>query len=70
MQQQSSIDGTECRRKVANGKNVAGTISAKSLQLECAIVLHKVSFVAVLMYESERMVWREKQKSNLYRRTT
>ena len=58
----SDTDDAECRRKVANGRSVAGTIrylvNAKGLQLECAKVLHEVLLVPVLLYGSETMIWR------------
>ena len=42
----------ECSRKVASGRRVAGAIrslvNARSLQIECARVLHKSLLVAIL----------------------
>ena len=49
-------DEAEFRRKMASGRRVAGAIrslgNARSLQLECARVLHKTLLVPVLMYGS------------------
>ena len=53
-------DETECSRKVASGRRVAGAISslvnAKSLQLECARVLHESLLVPVLTHGNETMI--------------
>ena len=62
-------DGAECSRKVAKGRGVAGTIrslvNASDLQLKCAKVLHETLLVPVLMYGSETMLWREKERSRV-----
>ena len=59
--------GTECSRKVASGRRVLGSIRSLvndgDLQLECAIDLHKTLLVPVLMYGSEKMLWKEKERS-------
>ena len=61
---------------MTNGKRVAGAIrslvNARSLQLECARVLHESLLVPVLTYGGETMIWREKERSKfgLYRWTT
>ena len=48
-----STNDTECSRKVANGRKVAGAIrsviNAKDLQLERVRVLHEKLLVAVLI---------------------
>ena len=48
---------------------VAGTIrslvNARGLQLECAWVLHEGLLVHILLYGSEIMIWREKQRSKI-----
>ena len=40
-------DEAECNRKVASGRRIAGAIrsmvNARSLQFECAMVLHEVN---------------------------
>ena len=50
--------------KVASGRRVADAVrllvNARSLQLECAIVLHESLPVSDIMYGSETMIWREK----------
>ena len=66
---ESSTDEAECNRKVVSGSRVAGAIrslvNAKDLQLECAGVLHETLFVPVLMYCSETMLWKEKERSRV-----
>ena len=62
---ESGTDEAECRRKLASGKRVAGTIgslvNARSLMIECARVLHELLLVLVHTYGSETMIWREKE---------
>ena len=62
---ESGTDEAECSRKVASGRRVAGAIrslvNARSLQLECARVLHESLLVPVLTYGSETMIWREER---------
>ena len=57
---ESSTDEAECNRKVASGRRVAGAIkslvNARSLQLECDMVLHESLLVPVLTY-STGMKW-------------
>ena len=64
---ESGTDGAECNRKVTNERRVAGVIrslvNARDLQLECSRVLHETLLVAVLMYGSETMLWKEKERS-------
>ena len=54
---ESGTDEAECSRKVASGRRVAGAIrslvNARSLQLECAKVLHESLLVPVLTYGSD-----------------
>ena len=49
--------------------SVAGAIrslvNAKDLQLECAGVLHETLLVTVLMYGSETILWKEKEKARV-----
>ena len=51
---------------MTSGRKVAWAIrplvNARSLQLECARVLHESLLVSVLMYGSETMIWGEKKK--------
>ena len=42
-----------------------GLVNARSLQLECARVFHESLLVPVLMYGSESMIWREKERSRI-----
>ena len=62
-------DGAECSRKVTSGRKVVGAIrslvNARDLQLECSRVLHETLLVPVLMYGSETMLWREKERSRV-----
>ena len=57
------------RRRVAGarGRRVAGAIRflgyASYLHLECARVLHETLLVPVLIYGSETMLWKEKDRS-------
>ena len=59
-------DEADCSRKVASGRMVGGAIrllnNARSLQLECVRVLHESLMVPVLMYGSETMIRREKER--------
>ena len=59
--------GAECSRKVASGRRVEGAIrslvNGKDLQLECVRVLHDTLLVPVLMYGSETVLWKEKERS-------
>ena len=54
---------------MASGRRVAGAIrsllNAMDLQLECARVLHEALLVPVLMYDSETMLWKEKERSRI-----
>ena len=49
---ESGIDEAECTRKVASERRVSGAIrslvNARSLQLECSMVLHESLLVPVL----------------------
>ena len=62
----SGTDGAECSEKVASGRRVAGTnrslFNTRSLQLQCARVLHESLIVPVLTYGSETMIWRENER--------
>ena len=40
-------------------------LESRDLQLECAIVLHETLLVPVLMYGSETMLWKEKERSRI-----
>ena len=66
---ESGTDGAECSRKVASGRRITGVITslvnARDLQLECARVLHETLLVSVLMFGSETMLWKEKERSRV-----
>ena len=48
---------------MASGNKVAGAI--RSLQLVCARVLHEILLMLVLLYGSEKMIWRGKELSRI-----
>ena len=56
-------DEAECSRKVAGA--IRSLVNVRSLQLECARVLHESLLVPVLMYGSETMIWREEVRSRI-----
>ena len=51
---------------MASGRRVAGAIgslvNAREMQLECTRVLHETLLVPLLMYCSETMLWKEKER--------
>ena len=59
----SGTDGAECSRRVAGA--ITSLVNAWNLQLECARVLDKTLLVLVLMYGSETMLWKEKERSRI-----
>ena len=44
---------------------IRSLVNARSLQLECAMVLHESLLVPVLTYGSEKMILREKERSRI-----
>ena len=52
---------------VPSGKKVECAIwyvvNSWSLQVECARMLHEALLVPLLLYSSERIIWREKERS-------
>ena len=58
--EESGNDEAECSRKVASGRRVAvavrSLVSARSLQLQFARVLHESLLVPVLTYGSKIMI--------------
>ena len=62
-------DEAKCSRKVESGRRVGGAIrslvNTRSLQLECAKILHETLLVSALTYGSETMLWREKERSRI-----
>ena len=62
---ESGADVAKHRRKVTSGRNVEGSIrsliNARGLQLER--VLHEILLIPVLLYSSETMMGREKERS-------
>ena len=65
----AGIDGAECSMKVASRRRMAvalrSLVNARDLQIECVRVLHETLLVLVLTYDSERMLWKEKEKSRI-----
>ena len=66
---ESGADEAECSRKVMSGRRAAGPIrslvDARRLHLECNRALHESLLVLVLTYRSEKMIWREKERSRV-----
>ena len=66
---ESDTDEAECNRKVASGRRVACAIrfldNGRDLQLECARVLFETFLEPVLLYDSETMLWKEKENSRV-----
>ena len=66
---ESSTDEAECRRKVTSGRTVASAfrslVNARCLPRECVRVLHESLVVHVLMYGSEKMICKEKERSKI-----
>ena len=66
---EAGTDRAECSRKVASRTRVSGAIrslvNARDLKIECATVLHEKLFVPVLTYGSEKMLWKEKERSRI-----
>ena len=54
---------------MASGRRVAGAIrslvNARGLQFECTSILYATMLVAVLIYGSKTMIWREKKRSRI-----
>ena len=44
---------------------IRSLVSATDLQLECARVLHETLYVPVLMYGSETLLWKEKERARI-----
>ena len=59
----------ECSEKVASERRVAGAIrflvNGMDLKLECVRVLHETLLIPVLMYGSETMLWKEKERCRI-----
>ena len=62
---ESCTDEAECSRKVASGRSVPdarrSVVNVRSLQLECARVLHESLLVPVLTYGNVTMMWRKER---------
>ena len=58
---ESEADDAECRKKMVSERKVAG-----KLQLKCATwVLLESLFIPLLLYGSETVVWRNKERSRV-----
>ena len=66
---ESGTDEAEYSRKMGSGRRVAGTIrsvfNTRSLQFDCARVLHESLLVPGRAYGRETIVWREKERSRI-----
>ena len=66
---ESGTNGAECHGKGASGRKVVAAmlslVNARGLELHYVKMLHEPSFVAVLLYVSETVVWREKERSRI-----
>ena len=66
---ESGTDRAECSRKIASRRRFEGAIrsqvNTRDLQLECIRILHETLLVPVLMYISEIMLWKEKERSRV-----
>ena len=40
-------------------------VNGRDLQLECARILHETLLVPIFMYDSETMLWKEKERSRI-----
>ena len=62
----SGSDEGDCNKRVMNGRKIAGGIRAlvneKCLSMKCAKILHEKVLVTTLMYESECMTWKNKER--------
>ena len=69
LDESGSTNEAECSRKVVSRRRVADDIrslvNARSLQLECAKVLHESLLMPVLMYGSKTLIWRGKERSTI-----
>ena len=67
---ESGTNEAKFSTKVARWRRVASAIrslvNARSLQLECAKVLHELLMVPVLTYGSETMIWRKKERTGIW----
>ena len=66
---ESGREGVDCSRKRGRGRRVAGAVRSllivRDLQLECAKVLHETLLIPVLIYGSEAMLRKEKERSKI-----
>ena len=66
---ESSTDYAKCCRNVKSERRDAVAIwflvNARGLQLQCDRVLCKAMLVPGLMYSSEKMIWKEKERSRI-----
>ena len=65
----SDTNYVDCCRNLVCGRRVEGAIrslmNGRNLQLESAKVLHEESLVRGLLYDSEALAWREKERSRI-----
>ena len=67
---QTCTDEAEYNRRMVSRRRVTGTIrslvNVKGLQLEHGRVLHELLLISVLLYSSEKMIWKEKERSRIW----
>jgi len=65
----SGTDVDDCNKRVINGRKTAGGIRSlvneKHLDLKCVRTLHEKLLVPTLLYGSECMLWKEKERSRI-----
>ena len=57
------LDKSGTDEKVAGA--IRSPINGRSLQLKCARVVHETLLVPILMYGSETIIWKEKERSRI-----
>ena len=66
---ESDTDVAECLRELASERHIAGVIrsliNGKVLQFECGNMLHEALLMPVLLYGSETVIWRERERSRI-----
>ena len=61
----SHTNKAECSRKLANERSVAGAIRSLVNSRDLQISVQETLLVPVLMYGSEKMLWKEKERSRI-----
>ena len=65
----SDTYGAEYSRKVASERRavcaIRPLVNARDYQIQCAKLLHETLLVHVLLYGTETMLWKEKERSRV-----